>query len=149
MACAASSASAIWREKRSASLSGKGRAQDALLERLAAHELEDENAEVVDLLEVVDRRDARMVQRREDVRLAGEAGEPVGVLRERPGHDLEGHFALETRVARAPDLAHASGSERAEDLVGPEAGAGSDEHRDFWRLSAPGPRAFARLAGIR
>ena len=103
---------------------GHRRAHDALLERLAAHELEDEEADAVDLLEAVDRGDVRVVQRCEDVRLARESREPVGVLRECLGQDLEGDLALEARVARAPDLAHASGPERGENLESPEARAG-------------------------
>ena len=50
------------------------------------------------------------------------------VARELCGQDLEGHVAAQARVARAVDLAHASGAERPQDLVDAEARAGRDGH---------------------
>ena len=55
----------------------------ALGERRALDELEHEPADAVGLLQSVDRANVRMVQRRQDPRLAFEAGETVRVRRER------------------------------------------------------------------
>ena len=48
----------------------------------------------------------------------------AAVLRE----DLDGDVAVELRVARAVDLAHAARAERREDLVGTETGSGDESH---------------------
>ena len=104
------------------------RAHDALLEGLARDELEDEEADGVELLEAVDRRDVRVVQGREDVRLAREAREAVRVLREGVREDLDRDVALQARVARAPHLAHPSRSEPRKDLERSEAGTRFERH---------------------
>ena len=116
-----------------------GSARDALLERLAGDELEDEEAQGVDLLEAVDRRDVRVIQGREDVRLAGEAREAVRVRGERVGKDLDRDVALKPRVAGPPDLAHPSGAQARQDLERSETGTRLEGHgaRDDYLQSDP------------
>ena len=63
------------------------------------------------------------------LRLALEAREALGVLRERGGQRLDRDVAPEPRVAGAIHLAHAARAERRDDLVGAEAGAGGQGHR--------------------
>ena len=63
-------------------------------------------------------------------RLARESHESIGIEREEIRQHLDGDVAIELRVASAIDLAHASGPERAEDLVRTEARAGGQGHRD-------------------
>ena len=53
-----------------------------------------------------------MVQRGQRLRLAGEAGEAIGIGRQRRGQDLEGDVAIELGIARAIDLAHPAGAQR-------------------------------------
>ena len=53
-----------------------------------------------------------------------EPGEPIGIVRERVGQDLDRDIAIELRVARAIHLAHAAFADRGGDLVGAEARAG-------------------------
>ena len=67
-----------------------------------------------------------MAEAGEQFRLALEAGQTVGVVREGLGQRLDRDVAAESRVARAIDLTHAAGAERREDLVGAEAGTGRD-----------------------
>ena len=55
--------------------------------------------------------------------LALEAGQPVGVGGHALGQDLDGDLAIELRIPRAVDLAHAAGAEGREDLVGTESRA--------------------------
>jgi hypothetical protein len=62
-------------------------------------------------------------QRRHRPRLAREALERLGVGGELLRQDLDRHLAAEAGVARPPDLAHAAGAERADDLVAAEARA--------------------------
>ena len=65
-----------------------------------------------------------MVQRGEGLGFALKPREPLGVGGERLGQDLDRDVAIQLRVARAIDLAHAAGAERGQDLVRAEAGAG-------------------------
>ena len=86
--CAASSARAICRAIASASSSGIGPARDPLRERLAFDELEHQRLEAVRLLEPVDRRDVRVVERRQHLRLALEPRQALGILRQPSGSTL-------------------------------------------------------------
>ena len=61
-----------------------------------------------------------------DLRLPRESAEGVRVLAVTRRDDLERHLAAEARVPRPVDLAHATGPERGEDLIGSEAGSGRD-----------------------
>ena len=56
--------------------------------------------------------DVRMVERREDLRFALEAREPIGIVANDVGQDLDRDVAFQLRVARAIHLAHAAGAER-------------------------------------
>ena len=58
------------------------------------------------LLDAVDGGDVGMIQRGEDLGFALEARQPIGVVRERFGQDLDRDVAIQLRVARAIDLAH-------------------------------------------
>ena len=73
-------------------------------------------------LEAVEVRDARVVERGEELRLAIEAGEPFGVGREGARQELERDVAAELRVPGAVDLAHAACAERGDDHVVVDAG---------------------------
>ena len=44
------------------------------------------------------------------------------------GQDLQRDIAIELRVMRAPDLAHAAFAEQARHLIGTDTGAGADGH---------------------
>ena len=90
-------------------------------------------------LDPVDRRDIRMVQRREDCGLALEPGEPLGVLCELFGQHLDRDVASQARVGGAIDLAHAAHAEWGDDLVRAEASAGGQRHSgDSTRLRRGG-----------
>ena len=58
-----------------------------------------------------------MVQGREDVRLAQEAGATLRVGGERIRQQFERDEAAEADIACAIDLSHAAGSDRADNLV--------------------------------
>ena len=82
----------------------------------------------------------------EELRLALEAGEPLGVLRHLGGQHLEGHLAPELRVGGAVDLAHAARAERGGDPVVRERLA--DQGRSPPGLSeGPSDVGLVRLAG--
>ena len=64
--------------------------------------------------------DVRMREPGDAHRLALEPRQRAGIRwRAAAGEDLDGDLAIEPRIARAVDLAHAAGAERGEDLVGP------------------------------
>ena len=64
----------------------------------------------------------------EELGLALEAVEPVAVALEFLSQGLDGHLPVEPRVARPIDLSHAAGTERREDLIVADAGAGGERH---------------------
>jgi hypothetical protein len=61
-----------------------------------------------------------MIERRQQTRFTLEASEPVGVAREGIGEGFERDVAAEPRVARAVDLAHATGADLRDDFEGTE-----------------------------
>ena len=61
-----------------------------------------------------------MIQRRQHVRFALEAGQTFGIARERVGQDLERDVALQLGVARAIHLAHPARPERRENFIMPD-----------------------------
>ena len=82
------------------------------------------------LLEAVQVGDVRVVERGEQLRLALEAGEAVGVRREGLRQELQRDVPAEPRVRRAPDLSHPAGADGGGDLVRPEACAGGEGQRE-------------------
>ena len=69
-----------------------------------------------------------MIERREHLRLARESRQPIRVAREQLGQDLERDVAIEFRVARAIDLAHAALPKPVEDLVSADSAARGEAH---------------------
>ena len=57
-------------------------------------------------MQPVDRRDVRVVQRRQQLGLAFETLQPLGVVGQLGRQDLDRHLALEGRVEGLPDHAH-------------------------------------------
>ncbi len=88
-----------------------------LRERVAVDELEHERRGAVDRLEAIDRGNLRMIQRRQQPRLAIEAGAPLGIGREQRRQHLDRHIAAEGRIVRAIHLAHAAGAEQPDDAI--------------------------------
>ena len=67
-----------------------------------------------------------MVQRGEGLGFTREASEPVGVVRERLGENLDRDVAIELRVARTEDLSHPAFADKRRDLVHAESSTGSE-----------------------
>ena len=72
------------------------------------------------MADVEQRADVRMIERRDRARLALEAVAKLRVGRERRGEDLDRDGAIEPRVARAIDLAHAARADERDDFIGAE-----------------------------
>ena len=62
-------------------------------------------------------RDVGMVERGQRFGFTSEAGEPIGVVRERCGQDFERDIAIERRIVRAIHLAHAADTEERRDVI--------------------------------
>ena len=89
----------------------------AIGQRRAFDELEDERDDVFAFFERVDGGDVRVIQRREDLRLALEAGDPGGVVRQRRGKHFDGDVAAKLDVAGAVHFAHSAGADARGDFV--------------------------------
>ena len=127
---------------------GKRALLEALGQRLALEALHDEECHAVLLADVVEGADVRMAQPGDGPRLALEALEPVGLLGRRGGKNLEGDGAVEPRVPRAVDLAHASRAQGREDLVRAEARPGRKWHGTLADYTAGPPADFHRRPGL-
>lgn len=55
--------------------------------------------------------------------------QPVGIQRKRPRENLNGYFALKTRVTGAIYLTRPARTKRRNDLIRSESGTGSQVHR--------------------
>ncbi len=74
--------------------------------------------------------DVRVVEGGQELGLALEAGEALGILRQLCREDLDRDLAAELRVSGAVHLAHPSGAEGGDDLVGAELHPGGQSHCD-------------------
>ena len=130
----------------------------ALRERDPFDELHHQKVDAVLLLEAVDARDVRMVERGRDACLAPEAREPFRVSLHRVGQHLDRHVPSQSGIVRAVDFAHPSDPETRHDLVGTE----PLEHRSLaivqaeleeagwtWPARAGRPLVTAGLAAFR
>ena len=100
-------------------------ARDQHRQIVALDQLHHERADRLRFLDAVDRADVGMIQRRECLRFAREARQAIGIARHGLRQDLQRDLAIQLRVARAIDLAHAAGAKEREDFVGTEPGARS------------------------
>ncbi len=87
------------------------------LQRRPVEQLHDQERQVAVMADVVERADVRMVERRGGARLALEALERRGILRELGREELDGDLAAETRVLGAVDDTHPAFADLVEDAV--------------------------------
>jgi hypothetical protein len=76
----------------------------------------------------MDGRDMWMIQRRENLSFALEAGETIDTSRDRIPQDLQRNIATELGVTRPIDLAHAAAADQRQDFVRAEASARGESH---------------------
>jgi len=118
---------------------GQRALREPRVQRLAVEQLGDDVELIVVGTDVVQREDVGVGERRHGVRLALEAEPPVGVIRHRRGKHLDGNVTVKARVACPIHLAHATGPERREDLVGTEPYTAGERHeRSHHSPSSPG-----------
>ncbi len=90
---------------------------NALLKRLALDDFENQETVPLDGFETMNRRDVRMVQRREQSRFPLQPRDTLFVIGERFRQHFDGHFALELDIPGTVHLAHATYTDGLEDLV--------------------------------
>jgi hypothetical protein len=101
---------------------------NAIGELVAIDELHHQGDCAARLLETVNLSDVRMIERRQRAGFAFETGEALGIVGERLGEDFDRDVTPEASVARAIDLTHSPGTERANDFVHAEARADWETH---------------------
>jgi hypothetical protein len=69
-----------------------------------------------------------MIQRRQHLRFAMKAREPIGVGCKCGRQNLQRDVTIELRIARAVDLTHAACTNGGDDFVWSEATAGTERH---------------------
>ena len=74
----------------------------------------------------MDSRDVRVIQLREGLGFTLEAREPISIVRERLGQDLDRDVTIQLRVAGPEDLPHAACADAGDNFVDAEAGAGGE-----------------------
>ena len=102
--------------------------RNAVGERLALDQLEDQGGNGGRFLQAVDGADVGVVQRRQHLRFALEPGEPVRVGGQRVGQDLERDIALQLAIAGAVNFSHTPRSQGRANFVRAEVGAREKRH---------------------
>ena len=98
-------------------------AGDPFAESRTVDEFEDQSLNAISFLEAVDASDVRVIEQREDLRFALEAGEALGVEHKGLWQNLQGDVAIQHRVARPIHVSHPAGTDGVLNLVIAEAGA--------------------------
>jgi hypothetical protein len=83
-------------------------ARDPLREIVPLDQLHDQCTDAVGFFEAVDVRDVGMVERRQGLGFAGEPRHAIEIAGERLGQNLQGHVAIQLRVACAIHFAHSA-----------------------------------------
>jgi hypothetical protein len=99
-------------------------------------------------VEIVDVRDMRVIERGQDLGLTPKSGDTIRIVREGRRQDLQGDVPAESGVFRSIDLPHAAGTERSQDLVSSEPGAGVERHLGcpVWIIRGGGTRGTTAVA---
>jgi hypothetical protein len=118
-------------------------AGQSLPERGAFEQLRHDIRDAVARAEIVNREDVGVRKGRHRLRLAREPCETVGVTGYARRQNLDGDESIEPRVPGAIDLAHATGADRADDLIRSQLGAGASA----MVAQAIVPRGSERVAG--
>ena len=95
---------------------------NALREIVSLDQFHHEGGHAPALFEAVDGGDVWVVQRGEGLRFPLEAREPIGVVRERLGQDLDRDVSIQLRVAGPEDLPHAAFADPGDNFIDTEMG---------------------------
>ena len=98
-------------------------ALEPLSQRFALDQFGDDERAAVEITEVVDHQDVRMIERGNSAGLVVKPAQAIGVDVAR--QQLERDIAFELRIVRLVDLAHAAGAQPRDDAIGGDASARS------------------------
>src|SRR5262249_31450385 len=102
-------------------------------ESFPVDELKDEKLRLFKLAKIENRRDMRMIQRRQHLRLTLESCDTVRIASERFRKYLDRYVTFQPQVARAIDITHAAGADETHNLViadlSPQPGLAGDGQR--------------------
>ena len=98
-------------------LERNGRDGDPVGESWPLDQLHHQHLDALDVLEPVDGRDVRMIQRGEHFRFALEPRQALRIVREGIGQEFDRDRAIELCVARAVDLSHSAFAQLGHDLI--------------------------------
>jgi hypothetical protein len=118
---------------------GDRTARDPVCERRALDELHDQGATATSFFEAVDLRDLRVVQRRQCLGFALEAGDPVSIMRKGIVQNLDRDLAAKVGIARTVDVAHAALANRGHHFVDSEASSWRQRHGESKRAAIVPP----------
>jgi hypothetical protein len=114
-------------------IAGERAAREAVGQRLPFDQFEHEKRRRGRFDEIVNRGDPRVVERREHLGFATQPRDAVLILGKRLRQDLDRDVAFQLGIARAVDLAHATGTQRSDDFIVAQPLAGSECH-GWWGL---------------
>jgi hypothetical protein len=92
--------------------------RDALGERVAVDEFQNQSRRTAQIVQVVDGADVWMVQRCEESGFAIETAAALGIAAEDGWEDLDGDVTTELRILRTIHVAHAAGAKERDDAMG-------------------------------
>jgi hypothetical protein len=101
---------------------------DPIGQRRPVDQLQHEGVRRAGVFEPVDVPDVWVIELGEDLRLAAEAPQAIGIGGERVGQDLQRDVAVELGVLRPVDLPHAARADGSDDFIGPKASARRQRH---------------------
>ena len=99
------------------------------VERLAFDKLHDDGGDPIGLLEVEHLRDVWMAEAAQHARFALESTQSIGIARDGRRQDFQRDVTIQTRLACAINLAHASNANERDDFVRTETATGREGHR--------------------
>src|SRR5579863_4473131 len=94
-----------------------GAALNQLAQRFADHQFGDDVGDAGLAADVIDRDNGRVIQGSGGAGFLLEASLALGIVGDLGGQDFESHFAVQPRVARPVDFAHAARSQRRQDFI--------------------------------
>jgi len=103
-------------------------ARDAPRQVFSLDQFHHQGRDAAAFFQPVDTGDVRVVQGRENLRLARESRQAVGVMGKCFWEDLDGDVPVQLRVTRTEHLPHAALADWGGDVVNAEAGAGCQGH---------------------
>ena len=99
--------------------------RDPIRQRGALDELEHQRLRIGGIFQTVDPADVGMVERGQHLRFAAEPRQPVGIVREGFGKDLQRDIPTELRIPGSIHFAHAALANQGSDLIRAKARTGS------------------------